>query len=99
MGVIPIYRPQFLVASTKDFKLHKLMFIKKGGKAVHKTGNLTRNHFNEELICISNETDTDWIGNYAEGFGFFGVQFAKEDCRDATEEEVQEWISKPDELR
>lgn len=93
MGIVPLYKPQFLAASTKDFKLHKLMFIKKGGKAVHKLGDLSRATYDAELICVSNETESDWIGNYAEGFGFYGVHFEKADCRDATEEEVQEWIN------
>ena len=99
MGLVPLYKPQFLAASTKDFKLHKLMFIKKGGKAIHKTGNLARDYYDAELICVSNETKTDWIGNYSEGFGFHSVHFAKEDCRDATDEEVQAWIKNPDDFR
>jgi len=93
MGIINIYRPQFLSACSDDIKMHKLMFVKKSGKALSKTGDdISRDEYDAELICISNETEADWVGNYAEGIGFFGVKFAKEDCRDATDEEVQAWI-------
>ena len=34
----------------------------------------------------------NWIGNYAEGYGLFGVKFAKKDCRETTDEEVKQWI-------
>lgn len=83
MGVYFLNRPQFLAANTEDIKFHKLMFIKKGGRAVSKTGefDLSRDYYDVELICISNENNDNWIGNYAEGFGFFNIQFAKEDCR------------------
>lgn len=98
MGEYYVNRPQFLAASTEDIKFHKLMFIKKGGRAVSKTGrfNLSRDYYDVELICVSDENDNNWIGNYAEGLGFFGVQFAKEDCREASEEEVNEWIKSPE---
>lgn len=92
MGKIYLERPQFLASSTKDIKFHKLMFIKKGGKAISKAGNLSRNCYDAELICVSNENENNWIGNYAEGFGFFGINFAKEDCREATDGEVEAWI-------
>lgn len=99
MGLVPLYKPQFLAANTNDFKLDKLMFIRCGGKAIHKLGNLYRDVYDAELICISDETDNEWVGNYAEGLGFFGIHFAKEDCRDATDEEVQAWINNPDDFR
>lgn len=94
MGVINISRPQLLVGDAKDVKFHKLMFIKKGGKATSKSGkyDLSRDYLDAELICISNEDEHNWIGNYAEGMGFFNVHFAKEDCREATDEEVEQWI-------
>lgn len=92
MGIVYINAPQFLVDGNAKFR--KLMFIKKGGRAVHQgTGaDISRDLFDVELICISNEDEQNWIGNYAEGFGFYGVRFAKEDCRDATDEEVELWL-------
>lgn len=69
--------------------IKKYMFIKKGGKAIHKLGNISRNVYDAELIYIYNETDTDWIGQYCEGLGFFDVKFNKGDCRDATDEEIK----------
>jgi len=69
--------------------LDKYMFIKKGGKAIHQLGDISRFEYDAELIHVHGETDTDWIGSYCEGFGFFDVKFAKEDCRDATDEEVE----------
>ena len=92
MGIIYMNRPQFLIGDARDVKFHKLMFIKKGGKAFHKTGNLSRDYYDTELICVSNEDENNWIGNYAEGMGFFNVHFAKEDCREATDEEAGKWI-------
>lgn len=101
MGTYYTYKPQFLAANTEDIKFHKLMFIKKGGRAVSRTGefNLSRYYYDAELICVSNENDDNWIGNFAEGFGFFGIQFAKEDCREASEEEVNEWIKSPKSIK
>jgi len=92
MGIIPLHQPQFLAGNINDMKFHKLMFIKKGGTAIHKLGNISRNTYDAELICVSDEDSENWIGNYAEGFGLFGVKFNKADCRDATDTEVQEWI-------
>lgn len=92
MGDIYVNRPQFLAGHPKDIKFHKLMFIKKGGRAIAKMGDLSRDYYDVELICVSNEDKNNWIGNYAEGFGFFGVKFAKEDCREASDEEVNSWI-------
>ena len=99
MGDIYLQRPQFLAAHPSDFKFHKLMFIKKGGRAVAKLGDLSRDYYDVELICVSNENENNWIGNYAEGFGFFGVEFAKEDCREATDEEVNAWIKDPKSIK
>lgn len=92
MGNIYLNKPQFLVRHPGDIKFHKLMFIKKNGKAITEIGDLSRDCYDVELICVSNEDENNWIGNYAEGFGFFGVKFAKEDCREASDEEVSAWI-------
>lgn len=99
MGTIYLKRPQFLAGHTDDIKFHKLMFIKKGGKAVSKAGDLSRDYYDVEFICVSNEDENNWIGNYAEGIGFFGIRFAKEDCREATEEEIDEWIKNPESIK
>lgn len=94
MGIVYFTKPQFLVDHTVKSDLRKYMFIRKGGKAIHHgTGmDISRNVFDVELICISNENEACWIGNYAEGFGFLNIHFAKEDCRDATDEEVELWL-------
>ena len=101
MGIIYMNRPQFLVGDARNVKLHKFMFIKKGGRATSKTGefDLSRDYLDAELICISDEDECNWIGNYAEGMGFFNVHFAKEDCRDATDEEVDEWIKNKESIK
>lgn len=85
---------QFLAKHPKDIKFHKLMFLKKNGVATTEDGNIdfSRNYYDAELICVSNETDKYWIGNFAEGMGFVNIHFAKEDCREATDKEVVEWI-------
>ena len=99
MGKYYVNRPQFLAASVEDIKFHKLMFIKKGGKAIVKMGDISRDYYDVELICVSNEDENNWIGNYAEGLGFFNVKFAKEDCREASEEEVNKWIRNPESIK
>ena len=83
----------FLIDPKLGSKFRKFMFIKKGGKAVNIHGDdLSRDILDAELICVSNEEDDNWIGNYAEGLGFVGVRFAKSDCRDATESEIEEYF-------
>lgn len=94
MGIIYSKKPQFLVGDARSVKFRKLMFIRKGGKAKSKNGDFdfSRDYLDAELICISSEDTNNWIGNYAEGLGFFDIHFAKEDCREANEEEVAAWI-------
>ena len=89
---------QFLARHPNDIKFHKLMFLKKNGIATSEDGNInfSRDYYDTELICVSNETDNYWIGNFAEGMCFFNIHFAKEDCREATDEEVNEWIKNPE---
>ena len=50
--------PQFLARHMEDMKFKKLMFIRKGGKAVHQLGDLSRYSLDAELICISNQLPT-----------------------------------------
>lgn len=93
MGIIGFTTPQFLAAHAKDIKFQKIMFIKRGGEALHNMGNVSRYKYDVELICISNETSEYWIGNYAEGLGLFGIKFAKKDCREASVEEMKAWLN------
>jgi hypothetical protein len=99
MGIIYMNRPQFLIGDARDVKFKKLMFIKRGGKATHKLGDVSRDCLDAELICVSNEDKDNWIGNYAEGFGLFNVHFAKDDCRDASNEEVDKWTENQESIR
>ena len=94
MGMIYSKEPRFLTGDAKSVKFHKLMFIRKGGRAKSKNGDFdfSRDYLDTELICVSNEDANNWIGNYAEGLGFFNIRFAKEDCRKASDEEVAAWI-------
>ncbi|MGL5331145.1 MAG: hypothetical protein ACRDD7_17915 [Peptostreptococcaceae bacterium] len=40
----------------------KEMFIKKGGKATHQLGDISRETLDAELIYVTKETDTDYVG-------------------------------------
>lgn len=70
----------------------KSMFIRKNGKAIHQLGDISRDYYNAELIYVHSEDEDNWIGYYAEGFGFINVKFAKKDCKEASKEEVKMWI-------
>ena len=70
----------------------KYMFLRKGGKAIHQLGDISRDYYNSELIVVEKEEPLNWVGHFAEGYGFIDVKFAKEDCKDATDEEVKMWI-------
>lgn len=69
--------------------MKKFMLLKKGGKALHLLGDISRDYYDAELIYVHDETDEYYIGHFAEGFGFINVKFLKTDCRDATEEEIE----------
>ena len=66
----------------------KYYFIKKGGEAIHKLGNISRYVYDAELIIVHDEDDEYLIGNYDEGFGLVNVKFKKSDCRLATDDEL-----------
>jgi len=68
--------------------MNKIMILKGGSPAIHKLGNIGR--LNDEHIRVHEETETHYIGNFEEGFGFINVEFRKEDCRLLTEEERKE---------
>lgn len=70
----------------------RCMFIRKNGKAIHQLGDISRDYYNAELIYVHSEDEDNWIGHYAEGYGFINVKFAKKDCKEASEEEVKMWI-------
>ena len=68
------------------------MFLRKGGKAIHKLGDISRDYYNAELIVVEKEESLNWIGHFAEGYGFIDVKFAKADCKEATDEEIKMWV-------
>ena len=74
----------------------RYMFLKKGGKAIHQLGDISRDVYNAELIVVDREDESNWIGHFAEGFGFVDVRFAKDDCKEATDEEVKMWLKDRD---
>lgn len=63
--------------------------LRKGAKALHKTGNIGRDCLDAELIVVHEETDFHYIGNFAEGLGFVNVRFNKKDCRKPSEKEFR----------
>lgn len=67
----------------------KYYLLKKGGSAIHKTGDISRDAYDAELIQIFKEDENYLIGNFVEGFGFVAVKFLKSDCRLATEKELK----------
>ena len=57
--------------------------------AMHKLGNISRDE--PHLCYIEKETDTNYIGSWVTGYGFFDVKFPKETTRDLTQEEVDRY--------
>ena len=74
----------------------RYMFLKKGGKAIHQLGDISRDVYNAELIVVHGEDKSNWIGNFVEGYGFINVKFAKDDCKEATDEEIKMWLKNRD---
>ena len=72
------------------------MFLRKGGKAIHQLGDISRDVYNAELIVVDGEDESNWIGHFVEGFGFVNVRFAKDDCKVATAEEIEMWFKDRD---
>ena len=68
--------------------MNKIMILKGNSPAIHLLGDIRREE--DEYIRIHEETETHYIGNFEEGFGFINVEFRKEDCRQLTEEERKE---------
>lgn len=69
----------------------RFMLLRKGGKAIHQLGDISRDTLDAELIVVGEEDEENYIGRFAEGFGFCHVKFAKQDCRDITPEELELW--------
>jgi hypothetical protein len=65
--------------------LNKIMILKGGNPAIHKMGDIGRKF--DDKIRIHSEDETNYIGNFEEGFGFIDVKFNKNDCRSLTQEE------------
>ena len=57
--------------------------------AIHQLGDISRDE--PDLCHIKEETDTDYIGMWATGFGFFGVKFPKETTRTLTPKEIEKY--------
>ncbi len=59
--------------------------------AYHKLGDISRDE--PDLCWVLGETDdgTSWVGNWCEGFGFFGVEFPKSTTRPVTAPEKERY--------
>ncbi len=60
--------------------------------AIHKLGDISRE--DGDLCRVTKETETDYLGMWVTGFGFFDVKFPKETTRDLTPEEVEKYNKK-----
>ncbi|MGI5247591.1 hypothetical protein [Dactylosporangium sp. CA-139066] len=60
--------------------------------AHHKLGDISRDK--PALAVIYGETDTDWIGQWAAGFGLVNVRFPKATTRELTEAEKAHYRTK-----
>ena len=87
MGVIKLNKPII-----NELEPYGYFFLRKGGKAIHKLGDISRDYYNAELIIINSEEEDNYIGNFSEGFGFIDVKFKKSDCKKATQEEIDAWV-------
>lgn len=71
----------------KEFK-----FLRNGGEAIHKLGDITRDRLHAELIVVTREDDNYYYGYFTEGFGLIDVRFKRCDCRNASDEEIKQWL-------
>lgn len=65
----------------------RYMILKGGSPAIHKLGDIGRDV--DDFIFVKSETQSHFIGNFVEGFGFVDVEFKKSDCRPLTPNEVE----------
>lgn len=56
-------------------------------KAIHQLGDISSDA--PDICRVYGETETDWIGAWVEGLGFFDVRFPKDSTRELTTEEVE----------
>lgn len=54
-------------------------------QAIHAVGNISRDE--PSLAIVYDETERDYVGEWATGMGFINVRFPKETTRDLTDEE------------
>ena len=64
----------------------RIMVLNGGSPAMHKLGNIGRK--DDSFIIITDDKDDQYIGQFAEGFGFVHVEFNKSDVRPCTKEEI-----------
>lgn len=57
--------------------------------AQHKTGDISRD--DPDFCLISSETETEYIGRWLEGYGFYNVRFPKSTTREMTPEEKEKF--------
>ncbi len=60
--------------------------------ATHKMGDLSR--IEPDLCLVGSETETDYIGIWVTGFGFFNVKFPKSTTKELTEQEREHYREK-----
>jgi hypothetical protein len=53
--------------------------------AIHKLGDISSDI--PDICVVSSETETDYIGNWVFGLGFFDVKFPKSTTKELTEED------------
>ena len=64
----------------------RIMVLKGNSPAIHMLGDIRRDE--DDYITVREETETEYIGSFVEGFGFVGVHFNKVDVRPCTKEEI-----------
>ena len=57
--------------------------------AIHQLGDISSEE--PDLCIVVEETETDYIGNWVFGLGFFGVKFPKATTRELNEAEIAEY--------
>jgi len=58
-------------------------------KAKHQLGNLSRDE--PDLCYVKEENESNYIGSWVTGFGFFGVEFPKNTTRALTDAEIKKY--------
>jgi hypothetical protein len=60
--------------------------------ATHTLGDISRSTPN--LCVITGETETDYVGNWAVGLGFYGIRFPRATTRELTTEEKTKFAAR-----